>query len=165
MQRHQDPVLLVSRVAGAAVELQPFSRQLVDMCGPDALRETFRLACLTSSYFGGNLVVVHNWLPALTLRVAMEAGGWLADLQNIESVIRALDDVGASFDACWNETEYDFRSWLDNPRRPAVHRVRSLGNTTICWTDRVMRVERPILELDAEWVRLPGQGHWSQSRP
>lgn len=163
MQKHQDPVLLVSRVVGAAIKLQPFSRQWVDMRSPDAPLETFRLACLASCYFGGNLVVVHNWLPSLTLRVALGAGDWLADLPAPESAVRVLDDVAASFDACWHEVDHDIRAWLDNPQQSAVHRVRSLGNTTICWTDRVMRVERPILELDAGWGQLPQLGQWSQS--
>ncbi len=154
-QKRRDPAALVSRISGASISLQPFSRQLLAMRSPDALRDSFRLACLASDYFGGSLVVVNNWLPALTLRVALGKGDWLCDLPHQEDAVRALDEVAASFDAYWDEVMHDIRAWLENPRQPAVHRVGSLGQTTVCWTDRVVRVERAILVIDAVWSGLP----------
>ncbi|RUP35398.1 MAG: hypothetical protein EKK45_01235 [Curvibacter sp.] len=155
MQEHRDPALLVSPSAKTSIRLQPFSRHVVDMRNPDALREAFRLACLASGYFGGNLVVVNNWLPALTLRVALGAGVWLCDLPNPLGAVRALDEIASSFDACWHEVEHGIQSWLSSPRQPAIHHVCVLGQTTVCWTDRVIRVERPVLTLDAGWAGLP----------
>ncbi|MGQ0597121.1 hypothetical protein [Aquabacterium sp.] len=162
-QKHRDPAVLVSRISGASVSLQPFSRQVLEMRSPDALRDVFRLACLVSDYFGGSLVVVNNWLPALTLRVTLGKGDWLCDLPNQEDAVRALDEVAASFDWCWGEVMHDIRAWLESPLQPAIHRVSSLGQTTVCWTDRVVRVERAIMVLDAAWSGLPLLGRWSGS--
>lgn len=140
-----------------AITLQHSSRQSLDMGVPDALRESFRAACLASCYFGGGVIKVRNWAPGLTLRVALGEGAWLADLPDPDDVVRRLNVAADTFDQCWAVVDYDIRAWLSNPRQPPVHAIKGLGNTTVCWSNRTTCIEVPAMTWDACWPGMPRQ--------
>jgi hypothetical protein len=138
------------------IHMQYGSRQLVSMRRPDALKDLFRAACLASCYFGGGLIKVNDWAPGLTLRVAMFDGPWLTDLPHPDDAVQTLNKVADLFNRNWMAADYDIRTWLSNPRQPPAHHVSNFGQTTVCWSDRVIRAELPAMILDACW---PGLRH------
>lgn len=148
------------------ITLEHASRQNLHMGVPDALRESFRAACLASCYFGGGLIKVCNWAPGLTLRVALGEGPWLADLPNPEDAVRRLNVAADTFDQIWNTVDYDIRTWLSNPRQRPVHSVNGLGSTTVCWSERSVCVESPAMTWDACWPGMsPRQGNdWARNQ-
>lgn len=129
----------------------------IDMGMLNAPRESFHAACLASCYFGGGLIKVRDWLPGLTLRVALGEGPWLSDLPDIDDVIQRLNRVSMAFNHAWDVVDYDIRTWLRSPRQSSVHHIVGFGKTSVCRTEGVHCLESPAMTWYACWPGMPEQ--------